>query len=463
MGTPSEHLVHEISRRTEQLSMNDVLLTILQARTTRCPDCGNAHETALRELTVTEACGEAVAAWAADERWQSAAVVADTRTWAVMGQAVAEALRHARLSVAAVVVPDPAPGWDPVCDEATRDAVREGAGDPELLVAVGSGVVNDLAKWVAADLGIRYVCVPTAASMNGYCSDNIAATVRGVKVLERGRGPMALFVSPTLLAEAPPAMRQAGAGDVIAKAVSSADWLLNNRLFGSYYCRQCAALSERAEQIIYPLRRKLADGESSACLALFEALTLTGAAMSFAGTSAPASGGEHLVSHALDMMAGRDGIRHDLHGIQVGLGTIVAAAIYERLLAYDGSSGFALPASMEDIAFWGPYGPEVSAQWQRKKDSLHATVAALNYNQTLWPQLCSDLRTAVRPAAFVRGFLEDCGGISKLDDIGVSASRFQDAVLHAHLIRDRVTVLDLAWAAGVLPGAASDIISEWLS
>jgi len=96
------------------------------------------------------------------------------------------------------------------------------------------------------------VALATAASMNGYASDNVAPTLKGVKSLVHGVGPVAIASSPAILAGAPAEMTAAGLGDVLAKSVSTLDWKLNRLLFGEYYCPLCAGLVDDIEPIYCP-------------------------------------------------------------------------------------------------------------------------------------------------------------------------------------------------------------------
>ena len=133
-----------------------------------------------------------------------AVVVADVRTWDVCGRQAEEGLKRAGIETARVIVPDRAVGG-PVCDDVTvRPLVEQLRGlHPDLVVAVGSGVINDLSKWASFQLGLPYVVVATAASMNGYSAANVAPTVAGVKMLIEARPPVAVLAEPAIIEQAP--------------------------------------------------------------------------------------------------------------------------------------------------------------------------------------------------------------------------------------------------------------------
>ena len=178
-----------------------------------------------------------------------------------------------------------------------------------------------------------------------------------------------------------------------------------------------------------------------------------------AETSAPASGGEHLISHTLDMMSSLDGHPHDLHGRQVGVGTIVASELYRRVLAREAPTHVGSPPEL-DRAFWGELAPAVAVQVANRAEKQASLRQMLTSGDT-WDRLRADLAPILRPPEQVRDVLRRAGAAWRASDIACDRSRYRDALLHAHEIRPRFTILDLAWATGVLPTAADEIIDEW--
>jgi glycerol-1-phosphate dehydrogenase [NAD(P)+] len=387
------------------------------------------------------------------------AVVSDTRTLRAAGAEAAAHLRQAGRSVREVVVPDPPDGPTPVCDEPTKRFVAEGAGGARLVVTVGSGVVSDLGKWVAFEAGLPQVAFATAASMNGYASAGVAPTIGGVKTLIDARPPVAVLADPAVLKAAPHEMTAAGLGDAIAKTVSSADWRINHLVFGEYYCPRAVGLMADAEPLYMDHPAALRAGDEAALAALFEALLLSGVAMTMAGTSAPASGGEHLVSHTLDMMSALDGRPHDLHGRQVGMGTILAAALYERIMAIESPQVHAPPAEV-DTAFWGPLAAVVAKHFADKQPRLARAAEWLAAGGN-WDLLRNSIAPMLAAPRRVRDCLAAAGAACRAEDIGCDHARLLAAFRHAHEIRARFTVLDLAHLLGVLPAAAAEIVAAW--
>lgn len=393
------------------------------------------------------------------------AVITDCRTREVAGRQAAAVLAGAGWEVREALIEDLAPPLTPVCDRSTRRTLEPLVGQIDLVVSVGSGVINDLGKWLAFDAGVPFVTFATAASMNGYASANVAATIDGVKSLLPARPPYAVLACPSILKDAPYELTAAGLGDVLAKPVSSADWMMNHVLFEDFYCARSVALIAEIEPMYLDRPAELRHGEDAPMEGLFDALLLTGVAMTMAETSAPASGAEHLISHSLDMMSSLDGVRHDLHGRQVGVGTILAAELYKRVLEIE-SPQLSIAPERIDRAFWGKLAGAIAEQYAGKIARLAAARDRLA-SPGVWDELRSRLAPILRQPQTIQRCLDGAGAACRAEDICPSLDRpaargrLGEALLHAHEIRSRFTVLDLAYIVGLLPHAAEDILDAW--
>ncbi|RPI59078.1 MAG: iron-containing alcohol dehydrogenase, partial [Planctomycetaceae bacterium] len=245
-----------------------------------------------------------------------------------------------------------------------------------------------------------------------------------------------------------------------AKSVSNADWLMNHIYRGEYFCGFCSRMMNSLEDYLFDSSQDIGKRRPQAIETLFDALLVSGMAMTIVGTSAPASGGEHLLSHTLDMMAGVDGLGHDLHGRQVGVGTILASALYERIFKIDRPRCVDMPSNID--AFWGRLAGSVGEQYAQKKPQLAVLREKLN-DQKIWQNFIESARRQVRPPQQIKNCLKTAGAAHTFSELKCSRQRFRDAVLRMHQIRRRPTVVDLAWLLGVLPAAADEIINEWLS
>jgi glycerol-1-phosphate dehydrogenase [NAD(P)+] len=420
--------------------------------------CGRRHAVLPeRVVYAPDAAARLPALLAATGAGRRVVVLVDRRTRAVGGDEAADAFATAGWEASLLLVPDRRGGGGPICDEHTHRETLRAAPAADLVVAAGSGVLSDLGKWLAAERALPYACLATAPSMNGYASANVAPAVDGVKTLVRARPPVLAAADPHVLCQAPAAMITAGLGDLLAKSVSSADWLLNHLVFGDYYCPRAVDLIAAIEPLYLERPEAVARAEPAAIEALFHGLLLTGVSMTMAGTSAPASGGEHMVSHALDMLDSLDHAGHDLHGRQVGVGTLLAAETYRRLLALE-APAWREPEETVDEAFWGALAPVVRRHYAEKLPRLRAARSWLAAPGR-WDELRAALAPRLRPPAALRRCLARAGGAVSAADLGCTAERLAAAFAHAHEMRSRVTVLDIARLAGLLPAAQAEILA----
>jgi glycerol-1-phosphate dehydrogenase [NAD(P)+] len=348
----------------------------------------------------------------------------------------------------------------PVLDEPTVAAALDAARGVALMVAVGSGTVADLAKRVAVELAVPVVVVQTAASVNGY-ADSLSVLVRnGAKRTEPSTWPNALIIDHDVLRGAPDRLTRAGVGDATAAWVSPADWYL-----------ACALGLDREfdADTLSPVLAA-ADGllttdprTPEALCALVDTLTLGGLAIGAIGTTAALSGCEHLVSHLLDMAAMADGTAHDLHGAQVGVATVVSAALWQvaldevRIGALDPSS-LAPPPDLADRvhAAWsgldpsGRLGAECWTAVDRKittwREHRDGTARFLRG----WAEHEEALRRYALPPEVPARALARWGAPLRFDELSpaVDPARARWALRSLPYMRDRFTLVDLLLLAG---------------
>lgn len=424
-------------------------------------DCGRSHTVPVRELIYAEdALAHLPDVLGSFVDGRRVFLVADQRTWDIAGRRAKEILERAAWSAGRIIVPDSSRG-NPVCDDTTHDWLANRLPPADVALAVGCGVINDLTKWLAFEHDLPYAVVATAATMNGFTAANVAPAIKGVKTLIPARPPLAVFAVPSVIVNAPFELIAAGLGDIIAKPVSTADWILNHIFCDEYFCAYCSEMLNALEPYYFDRPEDIKNRQPGAVEALFDALLYSGIAMTIVGTSAPASGGEHLLSHTLDMMSTVDGAAHDLHGRQVGLGTLFASAVYDRIFRIKTPDCHPFPPDI-DSTFWGGLAENVRQQYEQKKPMLRAMCERLTDGKT-WPAFLAACRNHTRSPRRIKNCLKTAGAAHTFAEIGCSRQRLLAAVLHMHEIRKRPTIIDLAWLLGILPGAAEEIIDRWLT
>lgn len=196
---------------------------------------------------------------------------------------------------------------------------------PDFIIGFGGGRSVDVAKMTAFRLGRPFLSVPTSASHDGISSPFVS--VRGTDKPHsiKANTPLGVLADTHLLSQAPPRLLAGGCGDLVAKITAVKDWELARDDVGEYFGSYAANLAYMSAKIILDESEKLKQRDSFSIRTIVEALISAGVAACIAGSSRPCSGAEHLFSHALEYVAGRD---CGLHGERVGLGTIMMARLH---------------------------------------------------------------------------------------------------------------------------------------
>jgi glycerol-1-phosphate dehydrogenase [NAD(P)+] len=368
------------------------------------------------------------------------AVVADQNTTPVMGQRV-----HEALSGSVLVVLD-----HPKADEATAALLQERVQGCDHLIAVGSGTINDLCKYVSHRTGRSCAVFGTAASMDGYVTTTVSITREGYKLTLPAQAPKGVFFDLEVMAAAPAFATLAGFGDTICRSVCQVDWLLSHLLLDTVYATTPYAMMAGDEQPLYDLAGKLKDGDQAAVLQLVRLSVLSGCGVLVTGTSHCGSMGEHQISHYIDMLLRPH--PGTLHGQQVGIATWTMARLQAKFLASDTPPRLA-PLSFTDAELEGRYGSladGVRAAIARKPFDPAGTEASNRRLQERWPDIRRKLLEVMLPLDRMKDAIDRSGMPRTAAEIGIDPAFYRQAVRHALEIRDRYGFLDLAAQAGEL-------------
>ena len=398
-------------------------------------------------------------------------VVEDPRTKSVAGDNVVSRLKASGVEVSEYVVnPD---GSDFHATYAKVEEVREAIRGERVVVpvAVGSGTINDLVKRASDELGLRYMVVGTAASMDGYTSYGAAITKDGMKQTLSCRAPLGCIVDSLVAASAPREMTASGYADLIAKIPAGADWMLADAI-GS------EAIHPLAWRLVQePLRAAIsnpsgcASGDEREVRKLCEGLVMSGFAMQAMGSSRPASGTEHQVSHYWDMEDLSFGGRPVSHGFKVGIGTLFSTKTLEFLLRHDLSTldvdkaVASWPTTFDALkaTFPAVYGDR-PAHIRRAEDEMAKKYTTpdkireeLSTFKRVWPELSERIRAQIMPFDEVRENLRLAGAPYEPEQIGVTRARFRDTSRGIPYMRNRYFGLDLVTRLGLLDELLDDL------
>lgn len=418
------------------------------------PQTGERLAAAARSVVIDDSLdGREADLVAALELGPRLAVVADNDTFAALGHRVERALA-ARFAVQRVVL-----GRAPHADTATIARLVAGLDErTDAIVAVGSGTINDLCKMAAQARGCPQVVFATAPSMNGYTSlsasimegmqgtEGTEATGGGLKRSVRAATPVGVFFDLGVLAAAPIRLIRAGLGDSLCRPTAQADWLLAHLLLDQPYREAPFAMLAGDEDALFSQACALVAGDLAAMRHLVRTLVLSGFGMTICGGSHPASQGEHLLSHYIDMMR-PPGLPEALHGEQTGVCALAMARLQDRILAQPAPPVLA-PTSVDHDDVIRHFGSERGeACWRelapkrldrRRADELNARLAAG------WDTLRARLQAVTLGSARMTAVLAAAGAPLAPGDLGWPAPLFDNAIIHAREIRNRYTFLDFA-------------------
>ncbi len=385
---------------------------------------------------------------------QKALIVADTNTYEVAGRTV-----HQLLEEAGIVQEEPYIFDDPDLHAEWRFVERLDGHLKQtdaIVVAVGSGTINDLSKLCSYHQGRRYMCVATAASMDGYAAYGASVIFEGNKQTFECPAPLGILADTAVIAGAPSEMTAAGYADLFAKVPAGADWILADEL-------GVEPIDTFAFSIVQDgLKDALADpegvrsGDEKKIEALIEGLMLGGFAMQASRTSRPASGADHQFSHLWDMEHHTFHGHAPSHGFKVSIGMLASLALYDQLLATDiphldvEACVKAWPTAEESdrVAlelYAGSDFPELGLRETRAKyipkDQLRDQ---LNVLKTHWPRLKERLQAQLVPFSEAKRRLDLVGAPTDPSQIGIGRERLHMDFIKAQHIRRRFTILDVA-------------------
>ncbi|MDD7384672.1 MAG: sn-glycerol-1-phosphate dehydrogenase [Actinomycetaceae bacterium] len=400
-----------------------------------------------------------------------AQVVADENTFGAAGRAVMDSLKAAGVECAEPYVfpghPTLYANWENVLN--VRALVAE---DPDaILVSIGSGTLNDLAKLASGQLDRPYMIVATAASVDGFASFGASIVKDGFKSTYSCPAPAGIVMDSSIMYGAPARLTATGYGDLIEKIPAGADWMLADAL-------GIEAIDPIAWDLVQgPLRATLADpdaiarGDKDAIAKLGEGQIMSGLAMQEYQQSRPASGVGHHFSHVWEMEGqGLDWEPPLSHGFKVGIGTIASCAIWEEFLAltpddFNVDRAQAAVKTPEEITqrvhemvipkIWDTatqFCLDKRVEGKELEDRIHLLAQQ-------WPQLHERAEQQVVKPEEAMSMLKAAGAPYHPAQIKITKERLRKTHYQAQMIRTRYTVVDILTDLGLMDQVVDHLFS----
>ena len=390
---------------------------------------------------------------------QKAIIVADENTWEVAGKDVQSSLDKAAITSYPAFIftsKDFYAEWQHI--ETLKSYLEN---FDAIAIAVGSGVINDTVKLTSHLLGRRYMCVGTAASMDGFTAYGASITKDGNKQTFDCPAPLGFVMDSVIAAAAPKELAASGYADLIAKIPAAADWMIAD-----------AIDSEKIDTFAWDLvqnglKESLADpaavlaGDIEKTQALADGLLMSGFAMQAISSSRPASGTEHQYSHCWDMEDLCYDGKHVSHGFKVGIGTLISTAELEFILE-KGLSDIDIDKCVDAWKTWEDMESEIREVMAGKPGHIERGLIEtkgkyvdgeglrkqLETLKAAWPELSEKIRQQIIPFSQVRKNLQLVGAPYEPEMIGVSRERFRQTVSYIPYMRSRFTNIDVIYRLG---------------
>ena len=288
--------------------------------------CGREHLCPIKGVSIGNGAIADLSEYA--KNYKNILVVCDQNTFGVGGEKVKGILGDKVYDVLVYksegfVVPDE------VAIEEMENKLQE---NTDLIVGIGSGVINDLCKYVSFKRDLPYHIVATAPSMDGYASNGAALIIKNMKVTYSARVPEVIIGDTSMLKDAPMDMIKAGYGDIMGKFSCLNDWKLSKLVNDEYLCEYVYDLTYDIVKKTKPLATKLLERDEESIKTLMEALVVVGIAMAYIGTSRPASGSEHHLSHFFEITGIIDDEPYFCHGTDVAYSMLAVQKLRDEIL-----------------------------------------------------------------------------------------------------------------------------------
>lgn len=428
--------------------------------------CGHVHRCDIDTILIEAGALKKLPEVLSDGSYHYICILEDENTKRVAGDQVEQLVRNKDYDVSTIVLP----GEHLLPDEAgIGSVVTELPANCDLILAVGSGTINDLGKFVSYKTGIPYIIIGTAPSMDGFASNVAAMVTKKAKETYEAQMPKAIIADTTLMLDCPIDLIAAGVGDVLGKYICLTDWKLSNLLTGEYYCDYVADIVKECVEKVKHAAEVLAEKRDLQSIEeLTEGLVLAGIAMSYVGNSRPASGSEHHLGHFWEMHFLQHGEHGAYHGTKVGIGTILCLKMYEWLAAEDIEE-----LAQKDYNFdRDAWGQEIQRIYKTAAPKVIALEDTGNKNSKenrnkRMERFISNKREIMN----LIGALPDAEDVKKLvsnlkapvypGQIDVSDENVVDACIYAKELRERVGLLQVLHDFGLAKAYGERLVREF--
>ena len=400
--------------------------------------CGKEHKIMVKDIIIESEAIKKLSMIMEKEGFKNITIICDENTYAAAGEEIKEIIPKGKFINLK--------SENLYANEIAVQKVYECLSvENDVLIALGSGTIHDITRYVAYNKDIPFISVPTAASVDGFVSTVAAMTWKGDKKTFTAVSPIYVVADTDIFKEAPYRLTASGVSDLIGKYTALVDWKISSIVIGEYICNKVCNMEIDAVNKLCECVDDLVLGKLEAYEQLMYALILSGLAMQIIGNSRPASGAEHHMSHLWEMEV----INKHLdayHGEKVSVGLILVMEEYKkikksiengrcRVKKYYGLEEDMLKEVFKSREMYD------SIMKENTPDPL------LNVNKVILQnrlESIAEILEKLPTLDFVKDTLKRAKAVTTLEEIGLSNDVKQNSIRVSPYVRNRLTLMRIS-------------------
>lgn len=400
--------------------------------------CGKEHKIMVKDIIIESEAIKKLSMIMEKEGFKNITIICDENTYAAAGEEIKEIIPKGKF----INLKSENLHANEIAVQKVYECL---AVENDVLIALGSGTIHDITRYVAYNKDIPFISVPTAASVDGFVSTVAAMTWRGYKKTFTAVSPIYVVADTDIFKEAPYRLTASGVSDLIGKYTALVDWKISSIVIGEYICNKVCNMEIDAVNKLCECVDDLVLGKSEAYEQLMYALILSGLAMQIIGNSRPASGAEHHMSHLWEMEVINKHLEA-YHGEKVSVGLILVMEEYKkikksiengrcRVKKYYGLEEDMLKEVFKSREMYD------SIMKENTPDPL------LNVNKVILQnrlESIAEILEKLPTLDFVKNTLKRAKAVTTLEEIGLSNDIKQNSIRLSPYVRNRLTLMRIS-------------------
>jgi len=428
-------------------------------------ECGHIHSMSTQYVVIEEEAISKLTQIIEKLGYKNILIIADTNTDKVAGEKVKKSLANSKLNIKKFVFDTTQNNLVPN-EEAIGKILVQAEKGLEVIIAIGTGTLNDLAKYVSYQLDIPSMVVATAPSMDGFASTGAALIVGNLKLTYVTDCPQVIIGDVNIIKDSPMDMILAGFGDIVGKYSALCDWKLSQLINKEYFCEVSCKMVEVSLGKCIENTQGIKNRDKIAIKNLMDALILTGIAMSYVGNSRPASGAEHHLSHYFEMMFQFEGKEPVLHGTKVGIATVITMKLRElfaestidfdeAIIKAENFDGTKWKKTVEELYQSAAKGI-IDINEKEQRNSIAKRLERIRFIKENLYKIIEIIKD-VPSAQEIKEILKSVGAPYTPIEVGIDTKTLIDCIKMAKEVRTRYTILNLLSDIAILDDLAYEV------